>query len=162
LSTTSQNKVLSKDVVINAPLSLVWHAWTISDRVSKWFASDAFVEPKEGGAFELYFEPGNTTGMCTKGCKIEKFVPQQEVNFQWKGPDQFDDLMNKGELTLVKVSFKEIDEITTEVQVNHTGWKSGEEWDQAYKWHEMAWSGVLSSLKSSLEKGEGELCCQPE
>lgn len=51
---------------------------------------------------------------------------------------------------------------TTEVKVNHTGWKNGEEWDQAYKWYEMAWSGVLSSLKSSLEKGEGELCCHPE
>ncbi|MFE4524855.1 MULTISPECIES: SRPBCC domain-containing protein [Bacillaceae] len=64
---------------------------------------------------------------------MEKLIPQQELNYQWKGPDQFDELMNHGELTLVQVSFKEIDENTTEVKVNHTGWKNGEEWDQAYK-----------------------------
>ncbi|MFB5089802.1 SRPBCC domain-containing protein, partial [Psychrobacillus sp. PGGUH221] len=34
-------------------------------------------------------------------------------------------------------------------------------WTDAFQWHQMAWSGVLSSLKSVLEKGEGNLCCQP-
>lgn len=34
--------------------------------------------------------------------------------------------------------------------------KTTEEWNEAIKWHEMAWSGVLESLKSALEKGEGQ------
>jgi uncharacterized protein YndB with AHSA1/START domain len=72
LSITSQNKVLSKECVINVPLSLVWQAWTNADRVSQWFAGEANIDPVVGGAYELYFEPGNTTGMNTKGCKIEK------------------------------------------------------------------------------------------
>ncbi|WP_370873474.1 SRPBCC family protein [Peribacillus cavernae] len=135
----------------------------MSDRVSEWFAPEAVVEPKEGGPFELYFEPGNTTGMNTKGCKITKLVDEKELQFTWKGPDQFADIMNMdNELTIVKVSFEEVDHETTKVIVEHTGFKSDENWSDAFKWHQMAWSGVLDSLKSVLEKGEGNLCCQPE
>ena len=162
MSITSKNKVLSKECVINVPLSLVWHAWTKSDRISQWFAGEANVDPVVGGAYELYFEPGNTTGMNTKGCKIEKIIPNQELNFTWKGPDQFRDFMNQGDLTLVKVKFEKLGENTTKVEVNHVGWKNDKDWNEAIKWHEMAWSGVLNSLKSALEKGEGDLCCQPE
>ncbi|WP_010095578.1 SRPBCC family protein [Ornithinibacillus scapharcae] len=162
MTTTTNDRVISKEVVINAPLSLVWYAWTISERVSEWFAPETVVEAKEGGAYELYFIPGNKTGMNTKGCKITKLIPEKELHFTWKGPDQFETLMNNNdELTTVKVSLVSINENSTKVVVEHSGFKGAEEWDEAIKWHQMAWSGVLDSLKSALEKGEGNLCCQP-
>ena len=89
MSVTSKERTLIKKIEIEAPLSLVWHAWTISDRVSEWFAPEAVVEAKEGGPYELYFVPGNTTGMNTKGCKITKLVEGKELHFTWKGPDPF-------------------------------------------------------------------------
>ncbi|WP_313799949.1 SRPBCC domain-containing protein [Cytobacillus sp.] len=153
---------ITNTIIIHAPLSLVWHAWTISERVSQWFAPETIIEAKEDGAYELYFVPGNRTGMNTKGCKIIKMVDQEELQFSWKGPDPFEEVMNKGEeLTSVKVNLVAIDEGTTNVIVEHTGFKNEDRWAEAIKWHQMAWSGVLSSLKSALEKGEGELCCQP-
>jgi uncharacterized protein YndB with AHSA1/START domain len=101
--------------------------------------------------------------MNTKGCKITKLTNEKELHFTWKGPDQFETLMNKeNELTNVHVSFITIDDDTTKVIVNHIGFKDNEDWIEAIIWHQMAWSGVLDSLKSALEKGEGNLCCQPE
>lgn len=162
LTTTTNDKAISKEVTINAPLNLVWYAWTISDRVSEWFAPETIVEPKEGGAYELYFIPGNRTGMNTKGCKITKLANEKELHFTWKGPDQFETLMNKeNDLTIVIVSFKAINNDSTKVLVEHMGFRDNEDWVEAITWHQMAWSGVLDSLKSALEKGEGTLCCQP-
>lgn len=162
MTTTTNDKTIINEVTIQAPVSLVWYAWTISERVSEWFAPEAEIELTEGGAYELYFIPGNRTSMNTKGCKITKLINEKELHFTWKGPDQFETLMNKeSELTLVRVSFESIHENNTKVIIEHTGFKENEEWLEAMNWHQMAWSGALDSLKSALEKGEGNLCCQP-
>lgn len=163
MKTTSNEKAVTNDILICSPLSLVWYAWTMSERVSEWFAPETKIEAKKGGAFELYFVPGNKTGMNTRGCKITKLVVEKELHFTWKGPDQFESLMNnENELTTVKVLFEAVNKESTKVTVDHAGFMDNEEWLEAYNWHQMAWSGVLASLKSSLEKGEGILCCQPQ
>jgi uncharacterized protein YndB with AHSA1/START domain len=162
LTITTNDRTIINKVTINAPLQLVWYAWTISERVSEWFAPETVVEAIEGGAYELYFMPGNKTGMNTKGCKIIKLVEEKELRFTWKGPDQFESIMNsENELTTVNVSFEPVDTQSTNVIVEHLGFKEDDNWTEAFEWHQMAWSGVLSSLKSALEKGEGSLCCQP-
>ena len=162
MSTTTNDQAITKELIINAPLDLVWFAWTISERVSEWFAPETVVEAREGGAYELYFIPGNKTSMNTRGCKITKLIEEKELHFTWKGPDQFEALMNKeNELTIVHVSFELVNDNSTKVIVKHTGFKRIEEWTEAINWHQMAWSGVLDSLKSALENGEGNVCCQP-
>lgn len=162
LKTETNDIAIIKEVTINAPLNLVWYAWTISERVSEWFAPEAVVDAKEGGNYELYFIPGNSTGMNTKGCKVTKLINESELHFTWKAPDQFETLMNnENDLTTVNVSFKSINESSTKVIIKHTGFKDNKDWVEAINWHQMAWSGVLDSLKSALEKGKGNLCCQP-
>ncbi|MBT2679382.1 SRPBCC domain-containing protein [Bacillus sp. ISL-35] len=154
---------VNNEITVNLSIELVWHAWTISDRAAQWFAPDTNIGSKVGGPYELYFVPGNKSGMNTKGCKILKLDHCKELVFEWKGPDQFNSLMNKAyPLTKVTVNFEKVRDDTTKVIVLHTGFKEGDAWNEAIQWHEMAWSGVLKSLKSALETGEGELCCQPE
>ncbi len=55
LRTTTNDRTISNEVTINAPLHLVWFAWTISERVSEWFPPETVVEAIEGWAYELYF-----------------------------------------------------------------------------------------------------------
>lgn len=162
MTAATNDKAIINEVTIEAPLQLVWYAWTISERVSAWFAPETVIEAKEGGAYELYFIPGNKNEMNTHGCKITKLIEEKELQFTWKGPDPFASIMNiESELTIVNVSFEAIDEGSTKVIVEHTGFKTDDQWAEALNWHQMAWSGVLSSLKSALEKGKGSLCCQP-
>ncbi|MCH1627723.1 SRPBCC family protein [Ferdinandcohnia quinoae] len=162
MTTTTNDKTITNEVTVQAPLDLVWYAWTISERVSEWFAPETVIEAQDGGAYELYFIPGNKTEMNTKGCKIINLVDGEELRFTWKGPDQFESIMNnENELTAVTVRFESVTTNSTKVVVEHTGFKDHDNWKEAIEGHQMAWAGVLSSLKSALEKGEGNLCCQP-
>lgn len=95
-----------QETVIEADTQLLWRAWTESARITKWFAPAAEIEPRVGGKFELYFNPGNRESMCTAGCTILQYDEPHTLMFEWKGPDPFADTMNQGELTTVKVSFR--------------------------------------------------------
>ncbi|WP_102027852.1 SRPBCC family protein [Salirhabdus sp. Marseille-P4669] len=162
MKTSTNTKAITSDVTIQSELELVWYAWTLSERVSQWFAPEAVVDPKVGGSFELYFIPGNKEEMNTRGCKILKLIEKETLVFTWKGPDPFQNLMNKeDELTVVNVKFEKVDDSNTKVVVTHDGFKEEEIWSEAFNWHQAAWKQVLASLKSALEKGEGALCCQP-
>jgi uncharacterized protein YndB with AHSA1/START domain len=104
VSATEERKI-TKHLIIKATIDSVWEAWTSSDRVMKWFAPKAIVDAKEGGAFELYFMPGNIEVMNTKGCTILNIEHEKELQFTWKGPDQFASFMNADdELTIVTVT----------------------------------------------------------
>lgn len=59
MTITTNDGAITNEVTINASLNLVWYAWTISERVSEWFAPETVIEAREGGAYELYFIPGN-------------------------------------------------------------------------------------------------------
>ncbi|WP_019240591.1 MULTISPECIES: SRPBCC family protein [Bacillus] len=159
---TMNEKFIKSQVEINAPKGLVWLAWTVSERVSEWFAPESVIEAREGGSYELYFIPGNREEMNTKGCKVTKIDTNNELHFTWKAPDPFKSLMNnENNLTRVQVTFEELINGITKVTVHHIGFGKDDSWKEAFDWHVMAWSEVLNSLKEKIENGEGHLCCQP-
>ncbi len=150
------------EVSISAPLDLVWLAWVESKRVATWFAPEANVEPRIGGAFELFFDPSNHEHESTRGCVFTSIDYKKKLVFTWKGPNQFEKFMNDpSSLTSVEVIFRETNG-TTHLNVKHRGWGDGEEWVMAQKWHLRAWEEVLAVLKSALESDEGILWCLPK
>lgn len=149
---------LEFEINITSSKEQIWSAWTSSDNVAKWFSPLANVEPMVGGAFELFFDPSDLNHMTTKGCKFLEFTPFEKLSFNWKGPDDFSDLMNGDALTVVNVSLFE-ENISVKVKVSHSGWGTGEEWEAAKKWHEFAWNQVLDSLKEFVESNQGNICC---
>jgi uncharacterized protein YndB with AHSA1/START domain len=128
-----------QETIIQADVQLLWRAWTESARITEWFAPAAEIEPKTGGKFELYFNPTNRESMCTAGCTL----------LQYDEPR-----------ILVKVSFRPEMDGGTRITLEHTGWMDTVASLQAREWHVDAWKGMLASLKSSIESGEGILCCQ--
>ncbi|MBK7742210.1 MAG: hypothetical protein IPI40_00280 [Betaproteobacteria bacterium] len=44
-------------------------------------------------------------------------------------------------------------EKTTRVQLHHTGWGDGGQWDQAYTYFERAWTNVLANLGKRFATG---------
>ncbi len=150
------------DISISAPLDLVWLAWVESNRIITWFAPEANVEPRIGGVFELFFDPSNHEHQSTKGCVFTSIDYRKKLVFTWKGPSQFEKLMNDpSSLTSVEVIFTETNHIT-HLKVKHRGWGDGKDWTKAQKWHLKAWEEVLNALKSTLESGEDILCGLPK
>lgn len=116
----------------------------------KWLSPEAHIEPKKGGAYELFWDPSNHDSMGTKGCKITEYQPPTKLSFQWKGPDQFSHLMNTPPQTHVDVTFEEADGHTL-VSLKHSGWKQGDRWAEAREWHLKAWTDVLADLEKYLD-----------
>jgi uncharacterized protein YndB with AHSA1/START domain len=140
------------ELIVEAVAGDVWQAWTQADKVVKWFAPEAHIEPERGGAYELFWDPDDHDSMSTKGCEITAFEPPRLLEFTWKGPDQFRDLMNQPEpLTRVEASLRERCK-KTRITVVHGGWGDGEEWAEARAWHVKAWGMVIQSLKEYYEK----------
>jgi uncharacterized protein YndB with AHSA1/START domain len=141
---------------LEAPVGEVWHAWTDSDAVTKWFSPHANIEPRLGGAYELFFDPANHEHQCTKGCRITRFEPYARLSFSWRGPEELHHVMDPCEpQTHVHVSLKERG-AETEVAIVHDGWGTGEDWKAARDWHQRAWEHVVRSIERYFnEEKEG-------
>ena len=60
-------RALDKEVVLSATLDQAWAAWTTRDGIRSFFAPDAVVDPRVGGAFHIYMDPGGEPGMKGRG-----------------------------------------------------------------------------------------------
>ena len=72
---------LRMEVSVEAPLDLVWLAWTETERIMEWFAPAANIVPVKGGAFELFFYPADHTHMSMIGCVITAIDPMERIRF---------------------------------------------------------------------------------
>ena len=135
---------------LKAPIEKIWHAWTDTETVTKWFSPEANIEPTKGGAYELFFDPKDHNHMSTIGCKITQLQAPTNLSFQWKGPDQYAAFMNTPPQTSVKVTLTEA-EGKTKLIIEHDGWKEGPGWRDAKEWHIGAWEGVLEELENYMK-----------
>lgn len=52
-SARSAERAIDKSVVVDATLDQVWDSWTTREGIIGFFAPDAKIEPKVGGAFQI-------------------------------------------------------------------------------------------------------------
>ena len=145
-------RALDKEVVVQASLDQVWSAWTTREGIVSFFAPDAKIEPRVGGAFQIYMDPGAEPGM--KGADEMRFLalqPRKMISFDWNAPPSLPEA--RAQRTFVVVRFNPVDERSTRVSIHHTGWGDGGEWDKAYVYFDRAWGYVLGNLRLRFEKG---------
>jgi uncharacterized protein YndB with AHSA1/START domain len=142
---------LKFQIKLQAPIKEVWHAWTDSDTITKWFSPHANIVPKLGGAYELFFDPSNHDHQCTKGCKITRFEPFTSISFSWRGPEELNVMDPDYPQTHVHVTLKERG-AETWVSIIHDGWGKGKGWKEAENWHQRAWIQVVSSLEKYFDQ----------
>jgi len=114
-----------------------------------WLCHDAIVNPCVGGAYELFWDLEDRQHNSTIGCKLTTCTSDY-ISFSWKGPIQFEDIMSHEPLTHVVVMFHEKDD-QTQVTLLHSGWGSGELWDQAQSYFSNAWQGAFKILEQLLK-----------
>jgi uncharacterized protein YndB with AHSA1/START domain len=142
---------IALETTINSSVDSAWAAWTQTALITKWFSPEANIEPQVGGAFELFFDPADHSHESTQGCVLTKVEQNYVLEFTWKGPGQFAELMNDPpSLTMVKVEFSEKADMT-KVALEHTGWGTSPDWNDARGWHEEQWGNALNGLKEFLE-----------
>ncbi|MFQ5981525.1 MAG: SRPBCC domain-containing protein [Candidatus Heimdallarchaeota archaeon] len=135
------------EAIIPVSVESLWDAWTNNDVITKWFSPEANIEPRVGGPFELFFDPADHSHESTQGCVLTRVEEKNVLEFTWKGPGQFAEVMNDpASLTTVKVEFSGEAE-TTRLKLEHKGWGTSPDWDDARRWHEEQWNKALDELK---------------
>ena len=143
---------IDKETVVAASLDDAWAAWTTREGIISFFAPDATIEPRVGGAFQIYFNPLGAPG--SKGADDMRFMalqPKSMLSFDWNAPPHLPDA--RAQRTFVVVRFAAIDGKSTRVSLHHTGWGDGGEWDKTYAYFDRAWGNVMANLKKRFESG---------
>ncbi len=143
---------IDKEVVVAAPIDAAWNAWTTREGITTFFAPDARIEPRVGGAFEIYINPYAEPGM--KGADDMRFLalqPPRMLSFTWNAPPSLPEV--RQQRTVVVIRLQPVSERETRVTLHHTGWGDGGEWDKAYAYFDRAWGNVLANLKKRFDSG---------
>ncbi len=144
----SKARDIDIQILIENPVESVYKAWVTPDLLERWLTRKAVVDASIGGAYELYWDLDNEEKNSTKGCRITELVPNSELSFNWKGPEQYAEIM--GDKTHVFVRLEPCPEGTL-LRFVHTGWGSGVEWESARQWQAEAWKEAIENLKNMLE-----------
>jgi uncharacterized protein YndB with AHSA1/START domain len=145
-------RAIDKEVLIDATLDQAWDAWTTREGVVSFFAPDARVEARPGGAFEIWFDPLAAPGARgADGVRFMALQPRRMLSFDWNAPPHLPEA--RAQRTFVVVRLQPVGERQTQVTLHHTGWGDGGQWDQAYAYFDRAWGGVLGNLKKRFELG---------
>jgi uncharacterized protein YndB with AHSA1/START domain len=148
----AEERAITRQVVVKAPVDAVWNAWTTTDGIKSFFAPDARVEARPDGPFEIYMNPYAPAGM--KGADDMRFLAVQErkmISYTWNAPPSLPEA--RKQRTVVIVRFAPAGENETQVSLTHLGWGEGGEWDKAYQYFERAWPNVLANLQKRFVDG---------
>ena len=143
---------IDKEIVVPAPINAVWQSWTTKAGIESFFAPEAEVDAKVGGAFHIHINPFGEAGM--KGADDMRFMALQAptmLSFDWNAPPSLPEI--RKQRTFVVVRLADVDGKSTRVSLHHTGWGTGGEWDKTFAYFDRAWGNVLASLKKRHETG---------
>ena len=145
-------RAIDKEVVVAAPIESVWQAWTTRAGIRTFFAPDAEIDARVGGAFHIHINPYAEPGM--KGADDMRYMalqPPTMLSFDWNAPPSLPEV--RAQRTFVVVRLAPVDARSTRVTLHHTGWGTGGQWDDTYAYFDRAWNTVLGNLKKSFESG---------
>src|SRR5262245_39907019 len=134
------SRELKKEVLIDAPIDVVWRALTEADELTNWFPVHARVEPGPGGSIWISWGEG-----VEGKAPITAWEPNRR--FQWtedRGPTKLAvdfHLEARGGKTLVRL-----------VQ---SGFGAGSDWDDEFHMVDGGWSYFLAHLRWYLERHRG-------
>jgi uncharacterized protein YndB with AHSA1/START domain len=153
LGALAAERSLDKTVTVAATPDQVWEAWTTRAGITSFFAPDAEIDPRVGGAFHIHMDPYGEPGM--KGADEMRFMalqPKKMLSFDWNAPPHLAEA--RAQRTFVIVRLAPTADGKTQLSIHHTGWGDGGEWDQTYAYFDRAWGFVLGALVTRFESGQ--------
>lgn len=149
----TQERFIFGEVVVDAGLDDVWHAWTTESGVRSFFAPECNIDLQPDGWYEIFFNPAAEPGMRGgEGLRVLAIQPKKMLTFTWNAPPHLPEV--RGQRTHVILRFFPLNDNRTRVTLHHDGWGEGGEWDEAFDYFENAWKRVvLPRLKYRFEHG---------
>jgi uncharacterized protein YndB with AHSA1/START domain len=151
-TTLAAERALDKQVLVQATPEQAWAVWTTREGITSFFAPDAEIDARVGGAFHIHIDPLAEPG--SRGADDMRYMALQAprmLSFDWNAPPSLPEV--RRQRTFVVVRIEPVSATETRVSLHHTGWGDGGEWDKAYQYFDKAWGKVLGNLQTRFEKG---------
>jgi hypothetical protein len=147
------SNIVRKQTVTTTTLEDAWKAWTSSEGVMTFFVPKANIEPVVGGRYELLSGLKAPKGFQgTEGCKLLSLEPLKHLAFEFIAPPQFPNARRLP--TRVDVM---IDQVVKggalKVDLVHSGFMEGEEWDEFFEFSNWNWDLVLGRFQYRFSVG---------
>ena len=142
---------IEREVLIDAPIDVVWVVVTDPEHVGRWFGDSASIDLRLGGEASLTWE-----GMGTAHARVEKVDPPHTFSFRWARP--FGAEPSKGNSTLVEFTLS-AEGTGTRLRVVETGFSeldwSDEEKARYVEENRLGWDRELSELQAYVSERFG-------
>lgn len=136
-------------ITVPLPIPMIYAALTSAEQLPGWLSHSARISPQVGGDYVLVFQ--EPVAFESAG-KVQRLTQDVDIGFTWFAPPPFGPLMNEGPSpTNVYLRLQESPE-GVDITLEHAGWGSGEEWEEARSWHFHFWDDRLQRLKDYLIK----------
>jgi uncharacterized protein YndB with AHSA1/START domain len=137
---------------VHASQAEVWKALTTAEGVHSFFSDQARVEPKIGGAYEMYFLPNNPVGLRGgEGVHILAMEAPSRFFISWNAPPTYPDYRNQQ--TVVEFELESVAPNRTLVTLTHAGWGKAAGWNDVRTYFATAWKTILGRLQYRFDKG---------
>ena len=79
--------VIEREVLIEAPVQVVWGVVTEPDQIVRWFSDSAKIDLHPGGAGELSWDQAAAAKPMTVQLRVEAVEPPSRFSFRWCHPE---------------------------------------------------------------------------
>ncbi len=139
---------IERDVVIEAPVEVVWRTVTEPDQIAQWFANRVELSATPGGAGVFMFEDNDGNVVHTAPLVVETVDPPTRFSFRWCHPDGTDP--KPGNSVLVEFTLVSEGRGRTRLRVAESGldiiaWTDDDKVRYAEE-HRDGWSNFLDRL----------------
>jgi uncharacterized protein YndB with AHSA1/START domain len=150
----AEDRISRHEVTINRPAADVWNAVATEKGLEQWFAADAVVDLRPGGAIRFTgVAGGEATGDTARVLEVLAHEPGRMIATRLDFPDQYDELENSTQAWSV-LSLTPLSPGTTRVRTLTLGLQHGEQWEEPYRFIHNESLERLTRLKSALEDAE--------
>ena len=112
--TFAAERAIDKEVTVPAPIAAVWQDWTTRAGIESFFAPEAEIEARVGGAFHIHIDPYAEPGL--KGADEMRYLalqPPTMLSFDWNAPPSLPQV--RAQRTFVVVRLADLDGHSTRV-----------------------------------------------
>lgn len=135
------------ETTVDATPADAFEDWTTSEGIEAFFAPEVTIDPVPGGQYKLCMIPeAENPGSCgnDEGV-ILAMQADKMLSFTWAMPPYMPEI--RPHMTVVQMLFEPVGDDQTRVRLFHTGFGSGEAWQEGHTYFEKAWPAVLGLYK---------------
>ena len=139
--------------VIPSSREEAWSLWTTREGLRSFFGVDNSVSIRPGGFYEIYMDESRPYGLRgSEGSQVLSFIPQEMLSFTWNAPPSIPSVRNHEHKSWVVLTFTEVSSDETRVDLVHTGFLSGADWEKTYEYFSEAWPFVLENMQRAVQE----------